>query len=227
MYPDSPFAIPYGSFQAPVPPPTGHFDSPPLVQVCFSETWLPYVVGCLKQLLLEATWGVGNTALVAQMQKEAFELIDQFANPPVVPLCDADKPDWFIVATAGLNWWTTFDATTTAYNGSNHVGVFNVTTTYAYDEPLEMHALDRANPSLHVGGIWRYFRVESSIDTEVEMTVTLCDDTQVVTTPSTPIVIENPLEPSGGWKAVQIVPALAVTLIATAVCEGKETCSPV
>ncbi len=227
MYPDSKYAVPIGSFQVPVPPPTGHWYSEPLVQVCFSETWLPYVVGCLKQLLLEATWGQGNPTLVKQLQQEAFELIDQFANPPVDNLCDVDKADWYIEATEGLEWSLSLDTQGFGYNGSISEGIYNVTTAWAFDQPMELHGVDRANPSLNVGGIWRHVRVVHEFDSTIQVLITLCDDSTSTFSTGTPWIVDNALSPSGGWKSVQIVPVFGGALIATVAVQGLETCSPV
>jgi hypothetical protein len=85
MYPDSPFALPVGSFRAPVPLPDVDPDSGTLVSVCFNPAWLPYIIGSLKQLLLQTTWDTNDPDDLALVQQRATNLIGLFQEG----LCNA------------------------------------------------------------------------------------------------------------------------------------------
>lgn len=99
MFPPSVFATPRGSFNVPVPAPGQDPGACPLVTVTFSEAWLPYVLGALDQLVLQATWqGDDDTQTTAQQQamylKSLFALAPVTScNPPQEPqqnCCDGD-----------------------------------------------------------------------------------------------------------------------------------------
>lgn len=51
---------PTSSFNSPVPAPDVDPDTGAFVSICFNPKWLPYVIGCVKQLQNEATWDVAN-----------------------------------------------------------------------------------------------------------------------------------------------------------------------
>jgi hypothetical protein len=53
---DNPYAEPQASFKFPVQPPDVEPDDGDSAVVCFSRAWLPYVMGALQQLTLQATW---------------------------------------------------------------------------------------------------------------------------------------------------------------------------
>jgi len=74
MYPDSPFAIPVGSFRVPVKPP-GVDPDQNLIGIAVSKDWLPYIIGALKQLLLETTWITSSPEELNTVQGQAFNLI--------------------------------------------------------------------------------------------------------------------------------------------------------
>lgn len=117
MYPDSPFAVPVGSFQTPVPVVDVDPDTGDLVTVCFNPAWLPYIIGCLKQLLLQTTWDTTDAAVLSQQQARAFTLIGQFQEGLMCPtgiLFDAcDSPDCGIkISTDGGTTWTCIDLST-------------------------------------------------------------------------------------------------------------------
>jgi len=82
MYPYSPFAHPVSSFNKPVPildeePGTGN-----LVPVCLNAHWIPLVIGCLQQLLLQTTWDTSDPAVLAIQQGRVFDLMELFAMSP-------------------------------------------------------------------------------------------------------------------------------------------------
>lgn len=83
MFPDSPFAHSVGSFQTPVSLPQDSPTADPLVTVCFNQSWLPYVVGCLQQLLLQSTWKDEGPGFIDTAQENAFALISQFTGDKV------------------------------------------------------------------------------------------------------------------------------------------------
>lgn len=76
MLPDSLFAEPVSSFQFPVPVPAVEPDAGPLHSVCFSAAWLPYVIGCLKQLFLQTTWDTTDPSALDLVQNQVSNLID-------------------------------------------------------------------------------------------------------------------------------------------------------
>jgi len=59
MLEPQPWDDPRGSFQRPLPPPTAGPQDLPLCVIEVNESWLPFVLGALKQLLLPETW-IGN-----------------------------------------------------------------------------------------------------------------------------------------------------------------------
>jgi hypothetical protein len=79
MYPDSPYAVPIGSFRVPVKPPTVDPDQN-LVCLSVSADWLPLILGALKQLLLQATWAVDTPEELQLAQQRAFDLIYRFSQ---------------------------------------------------------------------------------------------------------------------------------------------------
>jgi hypothetical protein len=74
MFPHSPFASPVGSFQIPVPPPPLGGGSCNKLRIEFDAGWLPYVIGALQQLTLQATW-IGDKATVIDTQRRAAAII--------------------------------------------------------------------------------------------------------------------------------------------------------
>jgi hypothetical protein len=80
MWPDSSFATPVSSFQRPVPLVSINPDASPLVCVKFNAYWLPYIIGSLKQLLLQTTWATSDPDTLNLEQGRAFNLIEIFAS---------------------------------------------------------------------------------------------------------------------------------------------------
>lgn len=78
MYPDSQFRNPVSSFQRPVAPPGVDSDVAPFVCVQFNATWLPYVLGALKQLVMQYTWDTTDPDEINLVQQRAFNLMDIF-----------------------------------------------------------------------------------------------------------------------------------------------------
>lgn len=75
----NPFPRSIGSFQVPVVAPTGEPDAEPLTTVCFSQEWLPYVIGALQQLTLQATWQ-GDDDAVTLAVNQAQLLVAMFGS---------------------------------------------------------------------------------------------------------------------------------------------------
>ena len=84
MFPDSPYAHPVGSFQRPVPVPGVDPDSGQQIAVIFSAAWLPYVVGALKQLVLQSTW-IAEGGALDTVQGQAMTLLYLFSIAQSVP----------------------------------------------------------------------------------------------------------------------------------------------
>jgi len=102
VYPNSDFAHPIGSFQTPVPIPSLLPDQDPLVTVCINQEWVYYVIGALKQLLLQSTWDYPDIASLDAQQQHVFDLIGQFADPGnCLPF--PTLPNWFPHGTANIN----------------------------------------------------------------------------------------------------------------------------
>lgn len=90
---DRPYARPTSSFNEPVQPPDVDPDSEPTVQVCFSEAWLPYVLGALSQLQLQTTW-IGEPDDILLAQGRATNLNGLFVNPICALEETVDAPYW-------------------------------------------------------------------------------------------------------------------------------------
>jgi len=80
MYLDSSFAKPVSSFQRPVPLVLIDPDAEPLICVKFNEAWLAYIIGSLKQLLLQTTWKTSDPDELNNAQGRAFNLIELFSS---------------------------------------------------------------------------------------------------------------------------------------------------
>jgi hypothetical protein len=87
---DNFYPEPQASFKFPVVPPGVDPDDGDSAVVCFSQAWLPYVLGALQQLTLQATWA-GDEATVQLTLDRAMELLNLVAQP--VPTC----PDILVV----------------------------------------------------------------------------------------------------------------------------------
>lgn len=84
MYPDSEFARPVSSFRRPAPVLDIDPDVQPDKTVCFRSEWTPYIVGALRQLLLQTTWATTDPDQLNLMQARAQLLIALFMEgcPP-------------------------------------------------------------------------------------------------------------------------------------------------
>lgn len=78
MYPDSQFARPVSSFRKPAPIIDIDPDDSPDATVCFRSEWIPYIVGSLRQLLLQSTWDTSDRDVLNLMQARAQLLIALF-----------------------------------------------------------------------------------------------------------------------------------------------------
>src|SRR5215471_922364 len=78
MYPPGFPFFSRGSFQTPVIPPTSQPDADPRQAVCINQDWLPFIVGALKQLELQATWKVADNAALLDVQGRVFDLMSKF-----------------------------------------------------------------------------------------------------------------------------------------------------
>ena len=91
MYPNSPFAHPTSSFNSPVPVPSEHPNEGVLVSICFNETWLPYVIGSLKQLWLQSTWSVEDETQLNAVLLDAALLTEIFSGASMCCPCPSSK----------------------------------------------------------------------------------------------------------------------------------------
>lgn len=78
MWANGPFARPVSSFEAPVPPIGVDPTEGPFFYVAINQAWMPAVIGCLFQLLLQTTWTVEDDEALNLAQLQAFNLIQQF-----------------------------------------------------------------------------------------------------------------------------------------------------
>lgn len=69
---------PASSFAAPVPVPGVEPDADPQVQLCFSRSWLPYVVGSLMQLTQPTTWDTTDSTTLQTALSQATALQEMF-----------------------------------------------------------------------------------------------------------------------------------------------------
>lgn len=158
MYPDQEFAQARGSFLRPVPAPLVAPDASPTKTVSVNCQWLPYVRGALMQLLLQATWQVGDPGALLLAQERAFALINLFSECEGGPgfacpfdfTAGADSDGGFVLVTglggqtpdhngafeSGIGWVST-DATVTS-DGSTFNGVSIVKT---YSTPIVIDAI--------------------------------------------------------------------------------------
>jgi len=74
---ENPFPPSIGSFQVPVVPPDVDPDDGDLAVVCFSLAWLPYILGALQQLTLQASWQ-GDSDTILLTQQRAMDLLSMF-----------------------------------------------------------------------------------------------------------------------------------------------------
>lgn len=102
---------PHGSFQArqavPVHDPADPSDP---VSICFHRDWLPLVLGCLTQLLLQSTWNTATEAESLDVRYRAQDLIDLFDRPQCALIAppywtDADNVDGESTADTGFPWY--------------------------------------------------------------------------------------------------------------------------
>jgi len=96
MYPDSNFARPVSSFRRPAPITSVDPDDNPDLTVCFRREWLPYIIGSLRQLLLQTTWDTSDPDALNKAQGQAQLLISMFIQG-----CDVDQS--VIEAIGGLD----------------------------------------------------------------------------------------------------------------------------
>jgi microcystin-dependent protein len=80
MRPDEVEPEPVSSFQTPIAPPASDPDAGDLIQVCFAKSWLPFVLGCLEQLLQQSTWKTDDPDVLSLAQSRADALIYLFVE---------------------------------------------------------------------------------------------------------------------------------------------------
>jgi len=70
------------SFSEPVAPPGTEPDAAPLVCVSFNQTWLPFVIGSLMQLVQPAAWNASPSAVLTVLD-QATLLLERFGTAEV------------------------------------------------------------------------------------------------------------------------------------------------
>ena len=86
MFPNSAYAVPTGSFNVPIAPPTTDPDTSPYTDIRVSCEWLPFIRACLQQLLLQTSWDT-DAAGLEQVQYRAARLIRMFGDE-ACDVCD-------------------------------------------------------------------------------------------------------------------------------------------
>jgi len=71
---------PTSSFNFPVQAPDVDPDTGVFVSVCFNPAWLPYVIGCVKQLTNPATWSVATESDMDTVLQRVDTLLNLFAE---------------------------------------------------------------------------------------------------------------------------------------------------
>lgn len=86
MWPNSPFARPVSSYEAPVGLVLVDPCDNPDLNVSFRHEWLPYILGSLKQLVLQTTWDTSDPDQLWLVQERAMDLLNCFMNatPPAL-----------------------------------------------------------------------------------------------------------------------------------------------
>jgi hypothetical protein len=80
MIPETSFPQAIPPYRRPVPVVDQDPDTDDQVQVCFNPLWTGYIIGCLKSLLLQATWDTDDPAVLDLVQQRTFTLINLFAT---------------------------------------------------------------------------------------------------------------------------------------------------
>jgi len=78
VWPDEPYAPARGSFLRPVPLPAVDPDASPTCTVAINKQWIPFIIGALQQLVLQATWKTDDPAALLLVQQRAMTLINLF-----------------------------------------------------------------------------------------------------------------------------------------------------
>lgn len=75
MFPDSPFAVPRSSYERPVPLVLVDPCDNPDVAIYVRHEWIPYILGSLKQLVLQTTWDTQDPEALNLVQARAMLLL--------------------------------------------------------------------------------------------------------------------------------------------------------
>lgn len=80
MYPNSQYPRPVSSFRKPAPIIAIDPDENPDMTVCFRSEWLPYIIGSLRQLLLQSSWDTTDENELNRARGQAQLLINMFID---------------------------------------------------------------------------------------------------------------------------------------------------
>jgi len=94
MWPDSPFAIPVSSYQRPVPLVLVDPCDNPDVAIYVRSEWIPYIIGSLKQLMLQTTWATDDPDALNLVQSRASTLLDCVAGSTAPIVCPDNVTEW-------------------------------------------------------------------------------------------------------------------------------------
>lgn len=119
MFPDSPYAVPRGSFERPVPLVFVDPCAEPTVTVRINRQWIPYVLGALQQLVLQATWKTDDPAALWLVQQRAMSLLScvglALDQPDNNDCCEAFPLNADIIDWAPINPYTEPDVVPAGY----------------------------------------------------------------------------------------------------------------
>jgi hypothetical protein len=73
---------PFAPFFPPVPVPGAGACDLPVTCVTYSMAWQPYVLSCLKALLMDSTWNTSDPAILATTRQQAGNLLSEFMSDP-------------------------------------------------------------------------------------------------------------------------------------------------
>jgi len=124
MFTDSLFAVPRGSFQRPVPLVLVDPCDMPDVTISVRHEWIPYMLGALKQLVLQATWDTDDPDALNLVQQRAMTLLSCVGvggggGGPVLTFRQLDDCTLQVSSDSGVTWLTIFNAATCVSDGIN------------------------------------------------------------------------------------------------------------
>lgn len=137
MIPGALFNEPVSSFQWPAPVPTVDPDAGPLFTVCFNQSYLPLILGCLLQLSQEQVWDTTDQTTLNLALNRANSLLALFQiegcvipTGMIAPFGATTVPDGWLACDGSAVSRTTyaelFNVIGTTWGAGNGTSTFNV-----------------------------------------------------------------------------------------------------